>query len=310
MSSSKLIPILKHFLNITILKIDGDGDIVSVVFNSKEGFDPTSVTNVLQLFSLNDRIRVERLIKVGTDDTKKFMEMASKFRIKEYADVEIYVEEGEIYVALKFFDSNRDKVLEYDRRLEELAEMAELDPLTGLLNRYGYWERIKGMLHCEDSDRKLGVVLVDVDNLKVVNDTLGHKAGDKAINQISNLISSSIRRRDVAVRYGGDEFVIVVEELSGSQSTAVGLAKRLLKKIRENRNKYLTTVSIGVHIVKVGDFTCCLKEEKKLRKCWDKAVAVSDSMAYKAKQDGRNRLVFSGDIKEPELGIPLDSCKE
>lgn len=295
--------ILKHFLNITILKIDTDGNIEEVIFNTKEDFKPTKSSNIEDLFSVSDRIRINRLVRSGLNERKRYVQLASKYGVREYADIDMYVENGDIYIALKFFESDRERELMYDRRMEEIAEMAELDPLTGLLNRYGYWERIKYMLSCGDPERRLGIIFLDVDKLKEVNDTMGHKAGDKAISQISNLIADSIRKRDVAVRYGGDEFVIVVEELTGIKSTAVGLGKRLLRYIQKDKKKYLTTVSVGVHTVKVGDFEKYLEDEKKLRKCWDKAVDIADEMAYKAKQDGRNRLVFSGDSKDLDVSV-------
>ena len=116
-------------------------------------------------------------------------------------DVEIKTIEN-IYITLKFFTSNREKEIMHDRRVGEFAHMAELDPLTGLLNRYGYWERVKGLLNCGDPDRRLGILVVDMDNLKKINDEKGHSGGDKAINQIGGLISQSIRKRDIAVRYG------------------------------------------------------------------------------------------------------------
>jgi len=293
MINKKTYSILDKFLDITILKIDGDGNILEEVLNTKYMFKPLKVDNIYDIFSKRDRIRAERLIKLGLDEKKKFMEISPKFGIREYADVEVHAVDGEIYVGIKFFDSNRDREVANDRRMEEFASMAEVDPLTGLLNRYGYWERVKSILRCGDDERKLGILLVDIDNLKHINDSMGHKAGDKAIEQISDLISQSIRKRDVAVRYGGDEFVIVVEELSGKKSTAQGLAQRLIRTIRENKGKYLTTVSIGVHIVKVGDFICCLNNENKLRKAWDSAVVIADEMAYKAKGAGKNRLVCS-----------------
>jgi diguanylate cyclase (GGDEF)-like protein len=294
MNQDKTISIVNLFTDMVVFQLDGEGAILKTVLNTKEGFDDSLASDIGDLFCIEDRERVERLFRMGVNDSKRYVKIASKFRSKDFADVEISSLDGDIFLALKFFDSDRQRELMYDRKIEEFAEMAELDPLTGLLNRYGYWERIKAMLNCDDPDRRLGILVVDIDHLKTVNDQKGHKAGDRAINQISNLISSSIRKRDVGVRYGGDEFVVVVEELSGSKSTAYGLAKRLLKTIKENRERFLTTVSIGVHVMTIGDFEKCRTNEKSLRKCWDSHVEIADQMAYKAKEGGRNRVVFSG----------------
>lgn len=290
----KIEKIFKHFFDTTILKIDGEGKILKVVFNSKEDFVPKTVSNFVELFSVADRERAERIL--SSSESKKFMQISSKLGGKEYVDVEVFNEKGNIYIALKFLVSHRERELEIDEKLDKYAEMAELDPLTSLLNRYGYWERVKRMLNCGDSERKLGILIVDIDKLKNINDEQGHKAGDKAIKEISTFIVESLRKRDIAVRYGGDEFVIVVEELSGSKSTAVGLGKRLVKQIGSNPERFLTTVSVGAHIVKVGDFEKALNNEKDLKILWDKAVEIADEMAYKAKEDGRDRLVYSAEI--------------
>jgi diguanylate cyclase (GGDEF)-like protein len=296
MKSDKAISILSLFCDIVIFELDGEGIIKKTIMNTKNGFNDTLASDIKDLFCLEDRERVEKLFKKGVDDSKRYVKLASKFRINEFVDVNIATYEGDIYLALEFFESDRERELEYDRKIEQFADMAELDPLTGLLNRYGYWDRVKKVLDCGDSDRKLGILFVDMDKLKIINDEKGHEAGDRAINQISNLISSHIRKRDIGVRYGGDEFIIVVEEMTGKNSTAYGLANRLLRIIKENRKSYLTTVSIGVHIVRVGDFEKYLKDEAKLRKLWDESIEVADKMAQKAKDSGRNRVVFSGNI--------------
>ncbi len=298
MKELKVLDILKNFTDIVILQVDGNADIIKEILNTKEGFDCSKAKNIYDLFVKEDWVRIDRLFKMGADLNKKYIKLSPGFGIKEFTDVEVRTIDGEIYLALKFFDSNREREISYDRHMEEFAQMAELDPLTGLLNRYGYWERVKTMLNCGDPERKLGILLVDMDGLKGINDKMGHKAGDKAISQISNLLSSSIRKRDVGVRWGGDEFVLVVEEMTGRYSSAVGLGNRIIKTIKENKKDFLTTVSIGVHVVEVGDFDNCKGTEKELKKCWDKAVEKADEMAFKAKEGGRNRLVFSGDFKD------------
>lgn len=289
----KIQQILNHFLDITILKIDSNGQILEEVINTKENFQPMEVENFTQIFRKNDQLRAQRLLKLGLESTKRFMEISTRFKVREYADVEIYTDEKDMYACIKFFSSKRDQEIETDRKMEKFAQMAELDPLTNLLNRYGYWERIQNTLLNADPDRKLGILLIDIDNLKTVNDSNGHKAGDRAINQISELISSSIRVRDIAVRYGGDEFVVVVEELTGKRSSAQGLANRLVNTIKKNKEDFLTTISIGVHVVTVKDFKVCTKTGTIDRKCWEKAVEIADKMAYEAKQAGKNRVVCS-----------------
>ncbi len=297
MTLENTLSIIRSFADITIFHIDSEGRIKDVVINSKEDFDPAGIKNIYDFFTKEDISRLRDVIEVGLDEVREYFYLKNTFKVNSYIDIEVKTITGEIYVCFKFYQTYRDRAIMYEGQLKELSIAARTDALTKLLNRYGYWERVKQLLKCGDPERKLGILLVDMDHLKKINDEKGHSVGDRAIRQISSLISSSIRQRDVGVRYGGEEFVIVVEELSGSKSTAVGLAKRLLKDINESRRNFLTTASIGVHIVKVGDFTKHLNSEKDLKDAWNRAVDIADEMVYKAKENGRNQAVYSDAVK-------------
>ena len=297
MSKTNIQNILSPFLDICILEIDENGDIKDVVLNTKKTFTPKKAKNIYRLFTKEDQLRAERLLQLGLSQKKTFMELNPKYGLDEYVDVEVTTQNGKMYAGLRFFESRREREIEYDRRIEDFAQKAEIDELTGLLNRHGYWKRIKGVLNGEDPERQLGILMIDVDNLKGVNDKHGHDGGDRAISNISALIRESIRVRDIAVRYGGDEFVVVVEELTGKYSTAYGLAKRLNTQI-SNSKKTLTTVSIGVHIVRVGDFSEYANNEARLEAEWRDAVNVADKMAYKAKEKGKNRVECSENVRK------------
>jgi len=297
MNTENTISILNSFTDITIFRINDNGDIKEIVVNSKETFKPKGVKNIYDYFSNDNKERLRLMIDSGIEQVKKYFTLKKEFNIKDSIDVEVKTLQGEIYVAFKFSVSSKERELMYEEALNEITSVAKTDSMTKLLNRYGYWERVKAILNCGDPERRLGILVVDVDHLKQLNDTKGHKVGDKAIKQVSYLISSSIRQRDVAVRYGGDEFVIVVEELSGSKSTAYGLGKRLVRLVNDKKVGMMTTISVGVHVTKVGNFEKHLNDETKLRKEWDKEVEIADKMVYKAKENGRNQVVFSESVK-------------
>ncbi len=293
---NNLLSLISNFVEISLFNVDSQGRIKRVILNTKDNLKTTEVKYVFEFFSKEDAARVMDMLSVGIDQKKEYFLFKRQFNIPEYADVSVRTINGEIYVGFQYFKTPRERELTLERKMQELNTAANTDPMTKLLNRYGYWERVKAILNCGDPERRIGILVVDIDKLKTINDTMGHKAGDKAITQIGDLISSSIRNRDIAVRYGGDEFVIVVEELSGSRSTAHGLGNRLVKTINQNKKNYFTTISVGVHVARVGDFERYLNDENKLRKEWDKAIEVADKMAYKAKEKGRNQLVFSKEI--------------
>lgn len=293
MTSENTLNIIRNFADICIFNIDPNGRIKEVVINSRDDFNPKGIRNIYDFFNKEDGNRLKDVIEVGLDEVREFFYLKNIFKTNSHIDIEVKTISGEIYVCFKFYQTYRDMAIMYEDQLKELRIAARTDPLTKLLNRYGYWERVKQMLKCGDPERRLGILLIDMDHLKMINDEKGHSAGDKAIKQISALISNTIRQRDIAVRYGGEEFVIVVEETSGSKSTAQGLARRLIREINSHKRNFLTTVSIGVHQVKVGDFTKYLNNERDLRDEWNRAVDISDEMVYQAKENGRNQAVYS-----------------
>jgi len=296
MDNNKLLSLIGQFTHITILEIDREGNILNTVFNTKTDLNTNDISNIKELFCIQDRERVNTMLEMEVDEPIKYMKLSTKTNIKGYVDVKVREMEGRTYLLITFEEGEREREIKYYSRLTELQEKAEIDSLTGLLNRHGYWERVKRILNCGDEERKIGILLIDMDGLKKINDEKGHQVGDKAIRQVGDLIVKSIRPRDIAIRYGGDEFVIVVEELTGKKSTGHGLAKRLLKEINENKKSFLSTVSIGVHVVKVGDINKGNMSEEELRKSWDGAVEVADKMAYKAKENGKNTVIFSKEI--------------
>ena len=107
-----------------------------------------------------------------------------------------------------------------------LEHHAGHDELTGLPNRRLLWEHLEvALARLERGGRCLAMLLCDLDRFKAVNDTHGHAVGDEVLRQVARRLRATVRPQDVLVRYGGDEFVVLCEELSAA--TAVGLVGRL-----------------------------------------------------------------------------------
>lgn len=293
----KLENILSTFINICIMEIDQEGNILEIKVNSKEKFKPKKAKTIYDMFDSEEHTRIERLLELKISHRKTLIKMNPKYGVKDFAEVEICLREENIYICINFFDDRREKEIEIEKKVGEYFRQAEQDKLTGLLNRHGYWKYAQKILRGKDPERQLGIVMIDVDNLKGVNDDKGHIAGDQAIKEMGTIIKDSVRHRDIAVRYGGDEFLIIVEELTGKYSSAYGLARRLRSRISKSK-KALTTVSIGVHVVKVGEFSKYLDDKEKLQEKWNEAVEEADEMAYKAKDGGRNRVECSKSVKK------------
>jgi diguanylate cyclase (GGDEF)-like protein len=166
------------------------------------------------------------------------------------------------------------------RRTEELAHTAAIDPLTSMFNR----RYLQGRLDAEiERTRRtgapVGVLMLDVDTFKGINDQLGHQAGDAVLRRVAEIIRRSVRVSDVCTRYGGDEFAIIVPE---NANTAAHTAERIRQRVDSYRWDTLgipqalhVTVSIGVATSEPGDTA-------------DALVAKADRMLYQAKAEGRN----------------------
>jgi diguanylate cyclase (GGDEF)-like protein len=120
--------------------------------------------------------------------------------------------------------ANKTEALE--RKIGSLKHQATRDVLTGLLNRRALNEHLaQAIERCDKANRPISVLMIDVDNFKPLNDTLGHAAGDELLRSLGQLLRSTLRENDVAFRVGGDEFIIVLE--GSDTASAAALAGRL-----------------------------------------------------------------------------------
>lgn len=156
-----------------------------------------------------------------------------------------------------------------------LEAEASIDPLTGLLNRKAFEERLAGL---NPSD---AIVFVDLDHFKAVNDTFGHQSGDRMLTDLGRVVLSVLRSRDTAIRYGGEEILLL---LHGAGRDG---AERVLNRLKTGwtASHPESTFSAGVAIV--GELTGA------------EAVVVADRAVYEAKAAGRNRWVFHTDAAAP-----------
>ena len=163
-------------------------------------------------------------------------------------------------------------------------EMAITDALTGLFNRR-YMETHVGTLVEQATSRgkPLTVLVLDIDYFKSINDSWGHDAGDDVLREFAVRIKKSIRGIDLACRYGGEEFVVVMPETDMAVATMV--AERLRRRIatepfpiQQGAKSVEVTISIGI---------AALERDEDAAKVFKRA----DQALYRAKRDGRNRVV-------------------
>ncbi len=168
------------------------------------------------------------------------------------------------------------------RQLEaELRRLANIDGLTGALNRATFMKAAQDVL---EQGRNLTALMLDVDHFKMINDRFGHAAGDHALRQLVAVLQTEIREQDLLGRLGGEEFALVLSVRSPDEAAAV--AERLRLRVAEKRLvfgslDFSMTVSVGVAV-----------RESSQRRI-DEVIAAADAALYQAKAAGRNRVVMA-----------------
>jgi len=179
---------------------------------------------------------------------------------------------------------------------ETMREQANHDPLTGLFNRRYLDDTLpRELLHAQRHDSKTCLALLDIDHFKCVNDTFGHEAGDLVLRKVGSILNESIRKSDIACRFGGEEYVLVLFDspLEISQQHLEAICKTVKEmQIRYGEQLIGTiTLSIGIAEVPNNDFTA-----KGLLNSADQAL-------YAAKRDGRDRIVAYRDLDKNQERI-------
>jgi diguanylate cyclase (GGDEF)-like protein/PAS domain S-box-containing protein len=171
----------------------------------------------------------------------------------------------------------------YQRELEEandqLRRLAVTDELTGLKNRRAFEERLAMEFSmARRRKRELAVLLIDVDDFKLINDRWGHAAGDEVLRRLGMILRTTVRLPDLPARYGGEEFVVLLPE-SGEES-AMGLARRVMQRVAtEDWENEPLTVSMGMAAMNES-----LENGFQL-------VELADDALYAAKRAGKNRVM-------------------
>ncbi|MGZ4253699.1 MAG: sensor domain-containing protein [Solirubrobacteraceae bacterium] len=183
--------------------------------------------------------------------------------------------------------------LERKRAEQALAYQALHDPLTGLPNRALFLDRLQ--ISLANSRRRRGTVAVlflDIDNFKVINDSLGHRAGDELLSMVATRISAALRPGDTVARFGGDEFVVLAEQISGVQD-AVVIAERISSTFNEPFSLELgeNFVSASIGIALSGSSP---EDAEDL-------IRGADSAMYRAKDRGRGQYEVFDELMHAQM---------
>lgn len=189
--------------------------------------------------------------------------------------------DGVVTGAAEIFSDNYSRQ-DLTRKLHELERMALLDPLTKLGNRrYGEMNLTNKLREFKRYGWPFGILFIDIDRFKSVNDTYGHEVGDKVLRLIAATINNGLRSSDVVSRWGGEEFVAFVTNVDEEKLLHVAEKVRVLVErstVTLEGNDTLITISIGATLARKQDSAHGL-------------IRRADALMYEAKKAGRNRVI-------------------
>jgi diguanylate cyclase (GGDEF)-like protein len=179
------------------------------------------------------------------------------------------------------------------KQLKSLEQHAQIDPLTGLLNRAFFEEHFELLLHtAKRNNQTLVIVLIDLDDFKKINDTLGHKAGDKLLKTVARRLKDCARKSDVVARLGGDEFVLIINNPISKQSALEVIARILAEvssSVQLEHRKHIVSCSIGFSVY---------PDDAKSR---DQLLKYADSAMYQAKRKGKGKFQYYSENLQQEI---------
>ncbi|RMH55663.1 MAG: GGDEF domain-containing protein [Candidatus Hydrogenedentota bacterium] len=167
------------------------------------------------------------------------------------------------------------------RQNTELKKILFSDPMTGVFNRFALENFL--VERFEDTERALLIVL-DIDHFKKINDTYGHSVGDQVLKRFGRLLRENIRIGDAAVRYGGEEFLVMAFGIGLGDGLRIAERIRTATESEKLPGEIAITVSIGVAAGRSPE--------------WEAIFAMADGALYQAKRMGRNRIVAADDREE------------
>ena len=257
----------------------GDFDLIIVNLDYKAG---DALRLCSQLRSLEETRQVPILLIAETEDRKRLVK-GMEIGVSDYILRPIDRNE---FIARTRSQVRRKRYQDRLRQNYHLSmAMAVTDALTGLYNRHYMQTHLENLLSRGAGQRPAALMMIDIDYFKAVNDTHGHAVGDEVLKEFANRLERNVRGIDLACRYGGEEFVVVMPDTDLAAAQAV--AERLRRAVCETpfpvsgpKPELTVSCSIGVtSTLPADDVTTAIKR--------------ADDALYQAKRDGRNRVAIA-----------------
>ncbi|WP_294956797.1 diguanylate cyclase [Sulfurovum sp.] len=261
---------------------------VNAAFSDITGYQPEEVVG-----------KDPKFLKSGTHDKHFYQQMWTQLTQKGNWQGEITnrKKNGEIYIEwlsvnaihndngeIENFIGIFSDVTHQHKDAQHNAYLATHDPLTGVSNRVLLHDRLEHAIeHAKRFDKCFAVIFCDLDNFKPINDTYGHSVGDEVLKYIAGIMKSILRKDDTLCRYGGDEFVILIEELKGFESL-----ETVLSKIRTLSNQSFSINGIELTVgISIGAAIYPNDAQSP-----EAILSAADQAMYNAKKQGKNTIAF------------------
>ena len=256
--------------------VDYDLVIISIDLND---FDPLRLCS--QMRSLDRTRTVPILLVAGEGDDAKLIR-AIDLGVNDY--ISRPVEPNELLARVRTQVRRKRLNDQLRENMQSTMEMAVRDSLTGLNNRRYFESHMESMFNkAQLAGKTLSLIIVDIDHFKQVNDTHGHPVGDEVLKLFSDRLTKSVRSKDLASRYGGEEFIIAMPDTD--RELALVVAERMRREIAAHpmvvdrgRQQIQITLSAGISAISGADDTL------------ESMIKRADDALYEAKRSGRNRV--------------------
>ncbi|MEX0899490.1 MAG: EAL domain-containing protein [Gammaproteobacteria bacterium] len=279
---------LVYDYDVTSGKVAWSGAVRKITGYSFEEFQHVDVNGWADMIHPDDRELVLRLLDEARENCAPYH---AEYRMRRKSGGWVYIDENGLFlrnaegVVHRMLGSMSD-ITERKRITSEMAWQATHDPLTGLVNRHEFEERVARLMFNRRGQRHHALLYIDLDQFKVVNDTCGHQAGDQLLRQLTGLVAATVRETDTLARLGGDEFGLLLVDCDPDR--ALEIAEKLIETINEFRfvwDDKTFTISASIGLVEITHRTDSVAA----------LFSAADSACYAAKDKGRNRVVVYRD---------------
>lgn len=305
MEKSNAKRILEELYSDIIAKVDGSEESISkeqLLELMRETMEKAAVVD-FELPDALDSIRkyldddfkdiAKESIKHYDYTNKKFEELASRHKEtiidcqNPLIDIEQITEKFNVIQGHMIEEVNKanEMISQLTQKVQNLEKVSQIDHLTKVLNRKVLSQHLSDICQRLNSAKDIHLLMIDIDDFKAINDTYGHIAGDKVLIFLANILRKTLRDGDKVYRYGGEEFIVILNRIQRPECLKV--AERIVSLMRTNKLIYKelninVTVSIGATSLREEDTP-------------DSLISRADKALYQAKTTGKNKIITDVD---------------